>query len=41
MIAEHAKKTDMALSEAEAALNMVKFNSNSNIDLHVAELRMK
>ncbi|PBK93560.1 hypothetical protein ARMGADRAFT_1101663 [Armillaria gallica] len=41
IIAEHAKKTDMALSEAEVLLNAVKFDGNSNIDTHVADLRMK
>ncbi len=35
------KETDMALSEAEASLNTVKFDSNSDIDLHVAELCTK
>ncbi|KAK0214020.1 hypothetical protein IW262DRAFT_1466584 [Armillaria fumosa] len=39
--AEHAKKTDMALSEAEASLNAAKFDSNSDINLHVADLRTK
>ncbi|PBK84270.1 hypothetical protein ARMGADRAFT_1037206 [Armillaria gallica] len=38
---EHAKKTEMALSEAEALLNAVKFDGNSDIDVHVAELCTK
>ncbi|KAK0221147.1 hypothetical protein EDD85DRAFT_960314 [Armillaria nabsnona] len=41
IIAEHAKKTNMALSEAEASLNGAKFNGNSNIDTHVADLCTK
>ncbi len=36
--AEHAKKTDMALSKAESALNALKFDGNSVIDAHVSEL---
>ncbi len=41
IIAEHAKKTDMALSEAEASLNSAKFDGNSDINAHIADLRMK
>ncbi|KAK0242140.1 hypothetical protein EDD85DRAFT_785306 [Armillaria nabsnona] len=41
IIKEHAKKTDMALSEAEASLNATKFNRNSDINAHVADLCMK
>ncbi len=41
IIAEHAKKTDMALSEAEVLLNSAKFDRNSDINAHVADLRMK
>lgn len=41
IIAEHAKKTDMALSEAEASLNSAKFDGNSDINAHVADLRTK
>ncbi|PBK97148.1 hypothetical protein ARMGADRAFT_1075671 [Armillaria gallica] len=39
--AEHAKKTDMALSEAESALNALKFDGNSDIDAHVSELHTR
>lgn len=39
--AKHAKQTDMALSEAEVALNTVKFDGSGDIDVHVAELHTK
>ncbi len=41
IIEEHAKKTDMALSEAEASLNATKFDGNSDINAHVADLHTK
>ncbi|KAK0452724.1 uncharacterized protein EV420DRAFT_1482036 [Desarmillaria tabescens] len=41
IIAEHVKKTDMALSEAEMSLNAVKFDGNSDLDAHVSEALYK
>ncbi len=31
----------MALSEAQASLNAIKFDGNSDLDLHVSDLRTK
>ncbi|PBK72085.1 hypothetical protein ARMSODRAFT_1016071 [Armillaria solidipes] len=41
IIAEHVKKTDMALSEAETSLNAVKFDSTGDLDAYISELRTK
>ncbi len=41
IIAEHAKKTDMALSEAETSLNTVKFDGTGDLDAHISELHTK
>ncbi len=41
IIAEHAKKTNIVLSEAEASLNAAKFDSNSDINTRVSDLHTK
>ncbi|KAK0186582.1 hypothetical protein F5146DRAFT_1142956 [Armillaria mellea] len=41
IIAEHVKKTNMALSEAQTSLNAIKFDGNSNLNVHVSDLHTK